>query len=110
MAKNLFLMTKKLKPRIITNNNFPSDKEIEEITKRAAAPNYPYKNYILPDNASSAEKAKYSLCQNFARYKRENNLSEKELAQRIGVSKSKLIDILCSKIYLFNLEELMSYT
>src|SRR5436190_20162356 len=88
------------KPKIITNNNFPSDKEIEEITKRVSAPNYPYVNYILPDNASSAERVKYSLCQNVARYARENNFSEKELSQKLGVNKEKLIDVLCSKVYL----------
>src|SRR3954452_24333298 len=97
------------KPKIITNNNFPSDQEIEEITKKVSAPNYPYLNYVLPDNASSAEKVKYGLCQNIARYKRENDLSEKELSQKIGVNKERLIDILCSKVYLFNLEELLTY-
>jgi len=63
----------------------------------------------LPANATPTEKAKYNLCQNVARYKRENNLSEKELAQKIGVSKEKAIDVICSKFYLFNLEELIAY-
>jgi len=98
------------KPKIITNNNFPLDKEIVEITKRVSTPNYPYVNYALPDNASSAERVKYSLCQNVACYARKNNLSEQELAQKIGVNKEKLTDILFSKIYNLNLEELITYT
>lgn len=97
------------KPKIITNNNFPSHEEIEKITKRVSVPNYPYLNYVLPDNASSVERMKYSLCQNIACYKRENNLSERELAKKIGVDKEKLIDVICSKVNKLELEELLSY-
>ncbi|CAI2190239.1 10840_t:CDS:1, partial [Funneliformis geosporum] len=82
---------------MITNNNFPSDKEIEKITKKVSASNYPYKNYILPSNASStssAEKAKYELCQDILKYQQENNLSETKLTKMLGVNKDKLIDIL----------------
>lgn len=100
-------MTRKFK--IINNNNFPSDKEIEEITKKVSEPNYPYKNYVLPNNASVEDRLKYEICQNIARYKRENNLSESELAEKVGESKEKIIDIICSKIYLFNLKELIKY-
>jgi len=99
---------KKLK--VINNNNFPSDREIEEITKKVSSPNYPYLNYVLPDNASSTEKAKYELCKDILKYQQENKLSEIKLAKKLGVNKKKLIDILCSKIYLFNLEELLTYT
>ena len=49
-------LSERLKPKIINNNNFPSDREIEEITKKVSAPNYPYANYILPDNANPTER------------------------------------------------------
>ena len=45
-----------------------------------------------------------------ASYKRENNLSEIKITKMLGVNKDKLIDILFSKIYNLNLEELITYT
>ena len=45
-----------------------------------------------------------------ASYKRENNLSEIKITNMLGVNKDKLIDILFSKIYNLNLEELITYT
>lgn len=100
-------MTRRFK--IINNNNFPSDKEIEEITKRTSAPNYPYVNYILPDNANSNERMKYSICKTILRYQRENNLSETKLTKMLGVDKEKLIDILFAKVYNLELNELLTY-
>jgi len=102
-------MTKKLKPKVVTNNNWPSDQEIEEVIKETSRPDYPYANYILPDNANPTEKIKYNLCQNISRYKRQNNLSEAKLTKMLGVNEEKLIDILFSKIYNLNLEELITY-
>src|SRR4051812_22045304 len=97
-------MTKKF-----TDNDFPSFKEIEEITQKVSAPDYPYTNYVLPENANNHERIKFSLCQNILRYKRENNLSEPELTKKIGISKDKLIDILFNKVHNLNLEELLNY-
>ena len=36
-------------------------------------------------DATPIEKTKYEVCQNILRYKRENNLSEKELAKKLGI-------------------------
>lgn len=103
-------MISKLKPKVVNNNNWPSDKEIEEVIKETSRPNYPYVNYILSDNANPTEKAKYKLCQDIAKYQQENELSWPKLTKMLGVNKEKLIDILFSKIYNLNLEELITYT
>ncbi|CAG8603995.1 8470_t:CDS:2, partial [Scutellospora calospora] len=42
-----------------------------------SAPDYPYKNIGLGENPSAEEKIKYEICQTIARYKRENNLTER---------------------------------
>ena len=102
-------MNKKLNLKVINNDNFPSDKEIEEITKRVSAPDYPYMNYVLPADANSNERMKYGLCKSILNYQRENELSEVRLAKMLGVNKDKLIDILFAKIYNLELNELLTY-
>lgn len=56
----------------------------------------------------SAEKTKYNLCKTIARYERENNLSELELAKKLGITHSQVEKILFCHINKLNLEELMN--
>src|SRR5205823_12968570 len=81
----------------------------EEIIKRLSDPNYEGGNYALPENASELEKSKYEICQNIARYKRENEISLKNLAYELGISLSKLDNILYCRINLLKLDDLVSY-
>ena len=92
------------------NYSFPSEVELKEIRGKTSNPNYPYRNKILPANASAEEKSKYQICQAILVYQQENNLTENKLAQRIGISKDKSIDILCSKTYNLELNELTCFT
>ena len=94
----------------IKDYSFPSEAELKEIREKVSNPNYPYRNKVLPLNASGEEKLKYQICQTILVYQQENNLSEKELTRKIGVSEDKLIDILCSKIYNLELSELTNFT
>ena len=81
----------------------------EEIIKRLSDPNYEGGNYALPENASELEKSKYEICQNIARYKRINELPLKDLAYELGISQSKLDNILYCRINLLKLDDLASY-
>src|SRR4051794_28976557 len=81
----------------------------EETVKRLSGPNYEGGNYALPEKASELEKSKYEICQNIARYKRINELSLKDLAYELGISLSKLDNILYCRINLLKLDDLASY-
>src|SRR5437763_9248028 len=81
----------------------------EETVERLSDPNYEGGNYALPENASELEKSKYDICQNIARYKRVNELSLKDLAYELGISPSKLDNILYCRINLLRLDDLASY-
>ena len=81
----------------------------KEIIKRLSDPNYEGGNYALPEKASELEKSKYEICQNIARYKRINELSLKNLAYELGISSSKLDNILYCRINLLKLDDLASY-
>jgi len=80
-----------------------------ETIKRLSNPNYQWGNYALPENASELEKSKYETCQNIARYKRENELTEKEIAYELGISQNKLDNILYCRINLLKLDNLANY-
>ena len=66
-------------------------------------------NKGLTPHATPIEKAKYEVCQNILRYKRENNLNEKELTQKIKIKPSKLDYLLFCHIEHFTLDELVLY-
>jgi ribosome-binding protein aMBF1 (putative translation factor) len=66
--------------------NHPPQEVINKIREELSAPDYPYKIIGLPENPTAEEKIKYEICQNIARYKRENNLSEEDLAAKIGAN------------------------
>lgn len=106
MKKNNNFPFKKVQSKLFP---FPPEKELKEMCQKLSAPNYPYVNYVLPDNANSNERMKYSLCKIILRYQREKELSDPELAKKLGVSKDKLIDILFAKVYNLELNELLTY-
>ena len=81
----------------------------EETVKRLSDPNYEGGNYALPENASELEKSRYEICQNIARYKRINEMSLKDLAYELGISPSKIDNILYCRINLLKLDDLASY-
>jgi predicted XRE-type DNA-binding protein len=89
--------------------SFPSEAELKEIRGKTSNPNYPYKNKILPANASAEEKFKYQICQAILVYQQENNLPVEEVAEKTGLSLNKTYDILLGRIKGFKLKELTNY-
>ena len=88
---------------------FLDEKEIERITKHFSENPQEINQGLMP-NASELDKAKYDVCQSISKYKRINNLTRTELAQKIGISQAKTEDILFGRINELNLNDLISYT
>ena len=88
---------------------FPPQEELEMVRKRIARPGYRRVNIGLLPNATEADKVKYHLCLSISRYQDENDLSEKELAQKLGINKVKLEHILFRHLDKLTLEELINY-
>lgn len=86
-----------------------SKEEIGTILKRIRQPDYQRINKGLTLDATPIEKAKYEVCQNILRYRRENNLTEKELAQKTGIKPKKSNALLFCHIEEFTLDELVLY-
>ena len=96
--------------RKINNYPFPSEAELKKVRKELSDPNYSRVNLVLDDNATPLEKSKYEICQNIARYQRENSLSEKEIGKRLGIKPIKRLEcLLFCHINEFTLDELVEY-
>lgn len=85
---------------------FPSEEELEVVRKEldqgpASRP--------LPKDASSVDRAKYRLCEKFVIYKNSHNLSQKEVAQRIGIDEALMSKILRYHFDEFTADRLINY-
>ena len=69
---------------------FPSEKELEKIREKLdkADP-----SYLLPENATKAEKLKYELCKKFVVYIRKNKVTQVELSKRLNIDPARLNEI-----------------
>lgn len=78
--------------------------------ERMSQPGYRRINMGLNWDAGPIEKAKYEICQNILRYKQENNLSEQEIGERLGIKKQEKLEyLLFCHIDKFTLDKLVSY-
>lgn len=91
------------------NYSFASEAELKEIREKVSNPNYPYRNKILPVNASAEEKFKYQICQAILVYQQENNLPVEKVAEKMELSLNKTYDILLGRIKGFQLKELANH-
>jgi hypothetical protein len=74
-------------------------------------PDYHQKSRGLMPDATPTDKAKYEIQQNILRYKRENNISNQDLKEILGIkTKRRLECLLFAHIENFSLDELIEYT
>jgi len=64
-------------------------------------------SHDLPANASSVERAKYELCQKFVVYMNKNKVTQRQFAQRLGVSESRVSEILHYNIRKITIDKLV---
>lgn len=83
-------------------------KSFKEVLSEIEDPNYQGGSWSLPENPTPLEKAKYELCEKILGYQEDNNLSDKELRQKTGLSQDKLEDILFTRIEKVNSDELIN--
>lgn len=83
---------------------WPSRKEINKVLKELENVE---PGYGLPEDASVADKFKYSLCQEFIGYYNRNKLTQVELARILEVDPARVSEILKRKIWLFTADRLI---
>lgn len=85
---------------------FPSDKELKEMREKLA-------NGIaskpLSKNAGPVERVKHRLCEKFVIYKNQNKMTQRALAQKIGIDEALMSKILHYHFDEFTTDRLISY-
>jgi len=64
-------------------------------------------SHDLPADASSVEKAKYELCKQMVLYMRKHDISQRELAKKLGVSESRVSEIVHYNIRKITIDKLV---
>src|SRR5438128_10642948 len=83
-------------------------KSFKEYLAEIEDPNYQGGSWALPEDPTPLERAKYEVCEKILGYQEDNNLSDKELRERTGLSQRKLEDILFTRIAKVNSDELIN--
>lgn len=86
--------------------NFPSEKELERIWKKldkgpASRP--------LPKDASAVDRAKFRLCEKFVIYKNVHNITQRALAEKIGIDEALMSKVLHYHFDEFTTDRLINY-
>ena len=93
-----------------TVKKFPSNPTLKNIRDELSDLAYAGGNIALPDDASEVERAKYKLCQLIAKYLRDSELTQRDLAKKIEIDEARISEILRGKINNFTIDRLMLYT
>ncbi|HRO68356.1 MAG TPA: XRE family transcriptional regulator [Pseudobdellovibrionaceae bacterium] len=80
----------------------PSRKEIDSVLEKAEG------TLSLAANPTPLQKLRWDICQKFIKFKRQNELSQKELARMVGVDDAKISKILHHRISEFSTDRLIS--
>ena len=85
---------------------FPSEKELKEA--REALEKAPASK-LLPKNASPVDRMKYSICEKFVKYKNEHNLTQRALAEKLGIDEALISKIIHYSFDEFTIDRLIKY-
>ena len=84
---------------------FPSKEELERARKKLSKVEG---TLMLSENPTPLERLRWEICQRFVIYKMENNITQKELAKRVGVDEAKISKILRHRINEFTTDRLVN--
>lgn len=92
-----------------TVKKFPDESTLKKVRDTLSDVNYKGGNIALSDDATEVERAKYKLCQLIAKYHREHELSQRDLAKKLDIDEARISEILRGKINSFTVDRLMGY-
>ena len=85
---------------------FPSEKELKEV--RDDLEKGPASRMLSP-NAGPVERLKFSLCEQFVSYLLEHKITQRELAEKIGIDESLMSKIVHYNFDDFTIDRLVKY-
>ena len=85
--------------------SLPNKKEIQKALKKLKK----IKGTLaLPSNATTLDKFRWEICQKFIAYKQEHNITQRDMAEQIGVDEAKISKILHHRIDEFSTDRLVN--
>ena len=84
---------------------FPSKKEIELVLKRLEKVEG---TLALPANPTPLQQFRWDICQNFIKYKRTHNYTQKQIADVLDIDEPKISKILHHRIDEFSTDRLIT--
>jgi len=94
----------------ISQEALKKDQEFEQTLQELEDPNYAGGGFwSLPENPTALERSKYDICQKILAYQQKHKLTDKEIAQRINLTRGEAEDILFCRIDYFTLDRLITY-
>ncbi len=101
-------MARKIELKDGSSVRYPEENDLKEIFEKLSSDNV-IGSTVIPKNASEGDKIKYKLCGKIVEYKVAHNLSQKELAERIGLDEPETSRVLHYKIERYSIERLLGY-
>ena len=87
---------------------WPKQEDIEEVLKKLDAKPELYSRAI-PDDAPLTDRIKRDICAEFIVYKRENDVNQRELAQKLEIGEALVSKILRYQFGEFTIDRLIRY-
>ena len=101
-------MARKINLKDGSTVRYPEENDLNEILKKLSSDEV-IGSTVIPKNASESDKIKYKLCGKILEYKLLNGLTQKELAEKIGLDESETSRVLHYKIERYSIERLLGY-
>jgi predicted XRE-type DNA-binding protein len=101
-------MARKIKLKDGSSVRYPEEKDLNDILKQLSSDDV-MGSTVIPDGASEGDKIKYKLCKKILEYKIKKNMSQKELAEQIGLDEPETSRVLHYKIERYSIERLLEY-
>ena len=101
-------MARKINLKDGSTVRYPEENDLNEILKKLSSDEV-IGSTVIPKNASESDKIKYKLCGKILEYKLFNGLTQKELAEKIGLDEPETSRVLHYKIERYSIERLLGY-
>ena len=85
---------------------FPSRNQIKKMLKKLEKVEG---SHGLPPNADASDRFKYELCRRILIFKKDHNLTQREVAKLLGIDEARVSEILHYHIDKFSLDRLTQY-
>lgn len=87
-------------------SKFPSEKELKKIRNLLGKS---ISSKILPENANATDRLKFYICEKFVMYKNFHNITQRSLAESIGIDEALMSKILHYHFDKFTVDRLIKY-